>query len=70
MTTKLIETERLDYPARDDCKVKFTREDDKEKRYTIHACTCYESWQQWGAPKEVLGDNVDDVEEWRRSLDE
>lgn len=35
------------------------------RTYTIHASRCYESWQQWGAPTEVLGDNVDAVERWR-----
>lgn len=34
---------------------------------TILACTCYESWEQWGASTEVLGANVDIVEKWRHN---
>lgn len=37
--------------------------------YTIFACKCYESWEQWGAPVGVLGDNVETVERWRRNKD-
>lgn len=35
-------------------------------RETVLASRCYESWQQYGAPREVLGANVDTVEAWRR----
>ena len=34
--------------------------------YTIYGCQCYESWMQWGTSTDVLGDNVDDIEAWRR----
>lgn len=31
----------------------------------VYAATCYESFEQWGAPVEVLAENVDRVEAWR-----
>jgi len=34
---------------------------------TIHASKCYESWQQWGATRDVLTANCDRVESWRRN---
>jgi hypothetical protein len=48
--------------------VVFTREDSDGMEYTIYACRCYESWEQWGEPRDILADNVDDVEEWRNGL--
>ena len=45
-------------------EVVFVRKDG-QREYTILAATCYESWEQWGAPTEILGDNVDTVERWR-----
>lgn len=36
-------------------------------KFTILACKCYESWEQFGGvPSEVLSDNVPVVENWRR----
>lgn len=35
--------------------------------HVILACRCYEAWEQWGAPQDVLCDNVDAVEQWRRN---
>jgi len=32
----------------------------------IKACTCYESWEQWGATTEQLSENVERVENWRQ----
>ena len=46
--------------------VVFEREDDNGRTYTILASKCYESWEQWGAATEILCDNVDAVERWRR----
>ncbi len=46
----------------------FLRHDLSGNLYAIQACTCYESWEQWGQPKEILGDNVDDVEAWRQGV--
>lgn len=48
-------------------EVVFTRVDHKwGKMYTIYGGECHESWMQWGAPNEVLGDNIDDIEKWRK----
>lgn len=38
----------------------------KQCTHTIYGCQCFGSWLQWGAPENVLGDNVDDIEAWRR----
>lgn len=48
--------------------VVFEREDMQYPGHThaILACRCYESWEQWGAASEILSDNVDAVERWRR----
>ena len=46
--------------------VVFEREDSEGREHTILACRCYESWEQWGAITEVLSDNIDAVERWRR----
>lgn len=45
-------------------EVVFVRED-KDNTYRVLGCKCCESWEQWGAPVSVLGDNVDDIEQWR-----
>jgi len=54
--------------TKNDAEIVFEREDDAGRSYTIYGAVCYESWQQWGAPKEVLGDNVDDIAQWRQSV--
>ena len=46
-------------------EVVFLRRDDDGNLLEILACTCHESWEQWGQPTDVLADNVDDVELWR-----
>ncbi len=51
-----------------DAQVVFEREDEAGQKYTIYGCVCYESWSQWGEREEILGDNVDDIEQWRQSL--
>jgi hypothetical protein len=51
-------------------EVVFIRKDDQRKVvYKIFASKCYEGWEQWGADRDILGDNVDDVERWRRESD-
>jgi hypothetical protein len=40
---------------------------DFHKTYAIKACTCYESYEQWGAPVEILRDNVSLVQHWRNN---
>jgi len=47
-------------------EVVFIREG-RTTTYEILACKCYESWEQWNAPTEVLGDNVNDIEQWREN---
>ena len=47
-------------------EVVFVREDTDGGQAVILACSCYESWEQWGAQTSVLTDNLDDVEAWRR----
>lgn len=48
--------------------VVFMREDEHGNILEIHACKCYESWMQWGQDRDVLSDNVKNVEQWRRRL--
>jgi hypothetical protein len=48
-------------------EVVFEREDQSGRAYTILAAKCYESWEQWGEPTEILSDNVDAVERWRHN---
>jgi hypothetical protein len=67
MTTRLVEVRP---PTPEEHKehggeVVFVRKDRREM-HLIYASRCYEGWQQWGAPVEVLGDNVEDVERWRQ----
>ena len=45
--------------------VAFDRTDGEGREFTVLACRCYESWEQWGAATEILSDNVDAVERWR-----
>ena len=47
-------------------EVAFNRKDSDGHEFTILACRCYESWEQWGAATEILADSVDAVERWRR----
>ena len=46
-------------------EVVFERKDSSGREHVILACKCYESWEQWGAVREVLSDNVGAVERWR-----
>jgi hypothetical protein len=50
--------------ARNGAEIIFERLHEGRKEI-IHAATCYESWQQWNAPRTVLSANVDVVEAWR-----
>lgn len=64
MRTRLIEIKqyRREYKG---AEIRFTRTDG-QRTYIIYGSTCYESWQQWGAPKDVLSDNVPTIERWRQ----
>lgn len=33
--------------------------------HTVLACVCYESWEQWGAPTDVLAANIPTLDRWR-----
>ena len=67
--TKLIQQRKPTTQDRDqnNAEVVFERKDPTGRIYTIYGCICYESWQQWGAPREILSDNVDDIERWRQT---
>lgn len=47
-------------------EIVFIREDSAGRQIEIFGCKVYESWEQWGAPTEVLSDNVKNIEAWRR----
>ena len=51
-------------------EVVFTREDADGNKHIIYGCVCYESWEQWGARREILADNVADIEAWRQRLED
>ena len=67
MRTKLIEERKPTTKERKENGAErvFIREDENGRQYTIYACRCYESWEQWGTSTRILGDNVNDVENWR-----
>ena len=47
-------------------EVVFTYEDESSGQIIkVYGCKCYESWEQWGAPLEVLQRNVNRIEAWR-----
>ena len=48
-------------------EIVFIRKDNFGKYYKVLARRSHESWEQWGAPTEVLSDNVPDVEKWRKN---
>ena len=68
-TTELIEIRKPTKEEREnnDAEIIFIRKDRFENEHIIYGCTCYESWQQWGVSKEILSDNVDDIEAWRNA---
>lgn len=70
MKSRLIETRpptEAEKEARGGAVV-FVREHPNRRRDVIHADRCYEGWQQWGADRDTLADNVPDVEAWRATL--
>lgn len=48
-------------------EVVFVRQHERGNRYTIFGTKSHDSWEQWGAPDDVLSDNVDAIERWRRN---
>ena len=47
-------------------EIVFLREDKAGNVIPVYGCKVYESWEQWGAPFEVLQDNTQDIETWRK----
>lgn len=72
MTTKLIEVRgpTAEEAAAKGGDVVFVRRAEDGTETAIHASVCGGSWQQWGADRDILADNGDAVEAWRRGLDE
>ena len=70
MKTKFIEQRQ---PTNEERKrgaqVVFVREEIASgKKINVLAAKCYESWEQWGAQREVLSENCSTVEAWRNSI--
>ena len=66
MTSKLTERRKPDASERKrGAEIVFVRRDDADREHIILACRCYESWEQWGASRDILSDNVRAVEAWR-----
>lgn len=67
-TSKFIGTRK---PTADEKKkgaeIVFIRETPQAATIEIYACKVYESWEQWNAPEDILRDNVNQVEKWRKS---
>ncbi len=59
------ENERLKEEVNRGAEIVFIRENQNKTEFEIYGAKCYESWEQWGSSKEVLGDNVEDIEQWR-----
>lgn len=49
-------------------EIVFLWESENGQKVEIMGCTCYESWEQWGAPIEYLNANVDNIEAWRATV--
>jgi hypothetical protein len=47
-------------------EVVFIRTDESNREHIILGCVCCESWEQWGVSSDILGDNVDQIEQWRK----
>jgi hypothetical protein len=70
MPTVLVETRSPTQSERRDeeAEIVFIRRSTQTGRtFTILACRSLESFEQWGAPREVLSENVKVVEEWRKN---
>ncbi|UTC29811.1 hypothetical protein BAJUN_01810 [Bajunvirus bajun] len=72
MTTKLIEVRgpTAEEAAALGGDVVFVRRDRAGVETKIHASVSHESWSQWGADRDLLGENQEAVESWRRGLDD
>lgn len=47
-------------------EVVFLRKDFNGNVISVYGAKCYESFEQWGAPVEVLSDNCINIESWRK----
>lgn len=47
-------------------EVVFLHEGQDSKTINVFGAVCYESWEQWGAPLEVLQNNCQNIEKWRK----
>lgn len=47
-------------------EIVFLHEDQAGNIITVYGCKVYESWEQWGAPLQVLQDNTENIEAWRK----
>ena len=69
--TKLIEMRKPNTEEKErGAEIVFVRQDENGNKHTIYGRGLYESWEQWNAFPSVLGDNVKDVEYWRRNRGE
>lgn len=55
--------------AKGGAEIIFIYKDEYKNFIRVKACKVYESWEQWGANTEILGQNVDRVEAWRSKQD-
>ena len=52
--------------AKKNIEVVFIRELQSGELINVYGCKCYDSWQQFGAPLEVLQDNCKNIESWSK----
>ena len=48
-------------------EIVFVRGDENDNEHTIYGRALYGSWEQWGTIPSILGDNVEDIERWKRN---
>ena len=72
METILVERREpsIEEAEKHSAEVVFIREDADGKQYTIYGCVCHESWEQWGEAAHILGDNVEDIDDWRSEIED
>ena len=66
--TKLLLV-RDPYPKEEEkgAEIVFIRGDENGNKYLIYGRKVYESWEQWGTWEEILWDNMDAIDLWRRN---
>ncbi len=70
MLTSFIGTsEPTEQQAANGAEIVFIRRNNSTgKLIEIMGATCHESWEQWGQPREILSENVEDIENWRKTV--